>query len=369
MQQQTPEWFSPDYPKLKLSENIGQAAIQNQLIEYPKVVRGMVDPPVLNQTHGLLSFMLLDKPTVNPKTGKPTFGFVKLRGNHPASEWESASKNIITNFDSKYRILTAPVGQWVPITDDDMVIKERIDVKISENDATIYDDATKRKKEEDERKMREIREREEELQKEGDIYDHPESLKYYTMKRVTELKLMESRDEYVKHIKNIEEKLEIVRKELYKLTLSNPQHRDNWVECYSEERMKAGVPKYVPSEAYLEEHDSTQSKIAESGVDLDDIKLPVTEKPKPTPVPTTAAEQPTENTETISLVMKQTSVGKGFATFCVETSRTAVDAILLAKKSLEKLSSETGMNKMLVAGALEMSGGNMDVALELLTRK
>ena len=74
----TREWLQPDAPKLQGDEL--KAAIAQQIVSYPQVVRSMVDEPLASQSHGNISYMLFDKPKVS-KNGKPIYGFAKIRGN------------------------------------------------------------------------------------------------------------------------------------------------------------------------------------------------------------------------------------------------------------------------------------------------
>jgi len=248
-----PEWLVPGYPPLKAEDSVGQAAVEGQTWFYPQVVRTMVDPPIQGQRLGLLSFMLFKEPR-KLRNGKPVYGYVKLRGNwSDESQSKFEASKIIREVDSKYVIRVAPTGAWVPITEEDAFVKEKLDVKMRKDEVALRDEAVKEKEAEQRRIQREIREREEEL-KRGDIYDDPTSLTYYSMRRVTELRLMEARDNQLRQIESIKKTLRKVQKETKRLERDHPEYEDQWVDCYNEERRKAGVPDYVPSEDQDREH-------------------------------------------------------------------------------------------------------------------
>ena len=247
-----PEWLVEGYPPLGI-DLVGQAAVEGQTVEYPQIVRTTTDPPIYGQKLGLLSFMLFKEPRTL-SSGKPVYGYVNLRGNWPdASQARSQAAKIIREVDSKHMIRIAPVGGWVPITEEDAFVREKYDVKTRDDEMALRDEAAKEKEAEQRRMQREIREREEEA-KNSDIYDDPESLKFYSMRRVTELRLIEARENQLRQIETINENLRKVQKETKKLEKIHPEYLDEWIDCYNEERRKAGVPDYVPSEEQELEH-------------------------------------------------------------------------------------------------------------------
>lgn len=353
-------WLVPNYPPL--TDDVGQAAVNGQVFNYPKVVRTMVDPAITSQGLGLLSFMLFKEPK-KFSSGKAVYGYVKLRGNYnDQASCEFEASKIIREIDSKFQVRFAPVGHWVPITDEEAFVKEKIDVKTSEEDHSFRDAAMREKEAEQRKIIREVKERKEELENDGDIYDHPESLKFYSMKRVTELRLMETRDAYMKNIDSIKEKLEITQKELYKLSLANPQYTDEWIDCYNEERKKAGVPNYVPSEEQMEEHDHAQNNLKDTSFDVSKVKLPeVTEN---TPKNNEPVPKKEFSAGSLEMVMKQGGCGAGFAKLALEKHATVVDAILFVKKSISTVVESAGCHKLVAVGALEMNEGDVDRATE-----
>lgn len=254
-EEKTPDWLVPNYPPLKCDDPAGQAAVEGQIQFYPRVVRTMVDPPVMGQRLGLVSFVLF-KESRKLSNGKPVYGYVKFRGAYAdKSQAKFEASKIIREVDSRYPVRIAPMGAWVPITDEEAFTKEHVDVRMTEDEKHLRDEAVKEKEAEQRRISREIREREEEV-KSGDIYDDPESLTYYSMRRVTEVRLLEYRDKYLQQIENITKSLRQVQKETKNLEVKYPDYKERWIDCYNEERRKAGIPDYVPSEEQMAEHEN-----------------------------------------------------------------------------------------------------------------
>lgn len=251
----SPEWLVPDYPPLKYDDATGKAAVDGQLVSYPKVVRTMTDPPIPNQSLSLVSFSLFKEPRTL-RNGVPVYGFVKIRGTcNDESQARFMGSKIVREVDSKYQVRIAPTGAWVPITDENAFVKDVQDVRMNDDELHLQDEAAKEKQAKQRQVMREIREREEEA-KSGDVYDDPTSLTYYSMRRVTANRLMESRESVKTQMETINSTLRKVEKELKRLEVTHPEYEEEWVERYNVERRKGGLPDYVPNEDQISEYKS-----------------------------------------------------------------------------------------------------------------
>jgi len=249
-----PDWLVPGYPELK--GLVGEAAVNGQVVNYPAVARTRVDAPIMNQAISLVSFMLFKEPK-KLRNGKLVYGYLKNRGNYPDEDSAiNASHKIIREQDSKFKILLAPVGHFLPITEEDGFCKETIDVRTSDEEKHLQDLAMKEKMKEADRIKREIKEREDELKNDGDIYDDPTSLTYYSMRRVTEMKLCEEMARLKNQMDSVTSTHISVLKELKRLERDNPSYNGEWVDRYNEERRKSGIPDYIPAEAELRAYES-----------------------------------------------------------------------------------------------------------------
>nr|QBK86290.1 MAG: uncharacterized protein LCMAC102_00850 [Marseillevirus LCMAC102] len=254
-EKKTPEWLVPNYPSLKGDDAVGQAAVNGQIVAYPNVVRTMVDSPISGQKISGMSFMLFKEPR-KFSNGKYFYGFVKNRGNWAdENQAKFEASKIIREVDSKYQIRLAPTGAWVPITDEDAFTKEFLDVRMKDDEIHLRDQGVKEKESEQRRMAREIREREDELRDEGDIYDDKKSLKYYSMRRVTELRLGETIEYKLREVESLRKTLRKVQKELKRIEGDCGDYKNEWLNCYNVERRKTGIPDYVPSEEQIREYE------------------------------------------------------------------------------------------------------------------
>jgi hypothetical protein len=252
MKKETPSWFIADYPPLKSTDDVGKAAIEGQYVEYPKIVRNDNDPVIPNQNFTNISYMLFDIP--RRYKNKPIYGFFKVRGTHNS---DTACKNdayrIIREVDSKYQVRTAPVGQWCPITEIDEVVHEVYDIRESDKEVHLRDEVAKEKEKEAKKIAKELKEAEEKL-KEGDIYDDETSVTFYSMKRVTEMKVHEAYQAQLLKLKQLEKTLGEQRIILKRLEQNNPDYRDQWLDVYNAERDKTKLPKFIPGETQFDEY-------------------------------------------------------------------------------------------------------------------
>jgi len=226
-----------------------------------------VDPPVPNiaqQQYTNVSFMLSPEPRIL-KSGKPLYGFYKLRGSH--STFDLAEKDairIIKEIDSKFLIRHIPTGRWFPITEDPSVMGEITDVADREHQlpnskgelSSLRDQAAKDKQASDAKIMRELREKERDLRENNDEPNDPESLTYYAIKRVTEMKLTEEIEILKKKLHMMSDKRVEVWTELRVLECNNPDYTDQWIDTYNVQRSKTGIPDFVPSATVFDEYNA-----------------------------------------------------------------------------------------------------------------
>ena len=254
------EWLIPDYPSIKGTDVVGKAIISGQTVVYPKIVRDMIDPAIPGQAYANVSFMLFKEKRIL-RSGQPVFGFVKVRGTHSSDVWAKKDANrIVLDIDSKFPVRTLPVGYWLPITDDTNFCKEIIDAAPEESSGQEIDSmrsaAIKKKDEERRRRQREIADRMEDL-KSGDIDDDTGTLRYYSMHRVTEWRLTERRDIQEKLLKKAKDKLVEIRRELKEIEVKHPEYVGAWMDCYNDERAKAGIAPHNPGEDDFKEYEET----------------------------------------------------------------------------------------------------------------
>ena len=224
-------------------------AAVDDLVSYPRVIRSETDPSVANQVYGLVSLRLLDQPYVSSR-GKKVYGLLKLRGNVGSREQALMDcSKIIREVDSVDAIKIVPVGNWVPLTDDDAFCKEKLDVKMSDEEMSLRDMSQEDKRKKEESIKKELTDRIEVLRNEKDIHDDPTTLKFYCMKRVVEMNLREEITRKERMIKEHVDKHERILRELRKLQAENPTYVDDWVNMYNSERQSVGLCPYIMTES------------------------------------------------------------------------------------------------------------------------
>ena len=259
-----PTWHHAGYPPL--TGEVGEAAVNGKLVQYPLVVRDNIDKPVSGQTHGIIAFKLLKTPQQTPKG--MVYGLFKLRGNHQSdSTAMSMAGDIIKQQDSLSKSLVVNVGSWNYITDDDRCAIENIQVETDKKKDNMHPQslANRDKRLEDERIAKELREREEKLRKESDENkimeeDDPTHVQYYTKKRVTLNKLLEVIAIHEGKLKEIKSKFVEVKKEIFGLDDKYPDYKEKWIDEYNAKRKKVGIHDYVPGQDEIDAYESPLPK-------------------------------------------------------------------------------------------------------------
>lgn len=204
---------------------------------FPKVVRSKVDPRIPHQEYTNISFIFLKE----PKDG--VYGFFNPRGT-----WEDADKateeseKIIQNVDSVNKIHIAPTGYWSPITNNEKYSQDQMDVKTNDKDFALRDRAAKDAARKNQQERRELNEKREELKNlESDIDANPESLDYYTKKKVAQKELNGYLVQANEKIKTLKKSLRKVEKEIKDLSKKHPEYIDQWLENYNKARRRVGL--------------------------------------------------------------------------------------------------------------------------------
>jgi len=206
--------------------------------KFPKVDRTYADPPIFNQTIGLISFVPA-KDAVPNKDG--VYGFVKMRGNY-ASELESQQRAeyLIRNVDSYHQIYHGYVGRPLPLCNDSKYSAEVSEIDIRKQIADNLSSSIKQKKMDEQQQINEIKEREEKLLQESkkeeiDPYDN-----YITLK----VKKAQLSWTYLEHIKKLKEVKSIIiktRDDIEELDKSHPDYNKTYYEKYMNARKDAGI--------------------------------------------------------------------------------------------------------------------------------
>lgn len=265
-------FLKPEYPPLS-DDLVGRAAVNGQLVkvEYPKVARSIDDPPIVGQTSGLISYMLLDEPI--KKNGKNVYGYVKVRGVYGNDiDAENAGAKLIREVDSRFQVLVIRPGRWTPITEDQEGIGRLVDVDTEDtkDQPNIRDTANKQKHNEEMRIQRELKEREDRMRAEENdttpLEEKAQSIEAFIQKRLKLDTLRKARLNYIEYLKRMEYTIAKTSYEWVQIAKNHPEYKDQWEDVYTESRKEYGIGPYEMTKEqeafYAELMDTVDTSVA-----------------------------------------------------------------------------------------------------------
>ena len=212
-------------------------------LSYPKTQKFRVDPRISGQSYGLISFL----PSLGAKPDQDgCFGVLKLRGNFPTVEdADNWSENLIRNYDSFSEIDMVYIGKDFPLMVDSSIYTaatREIDVKKTVDSVTKAN--LKAKREQEEREIKEIQERQTKLlnpkheeEKDKSIDD----LDYYVQLRVKKANAQMLIDEANKKIAEAQEVINKTDSELIELEQNHPDYKDEFMGRYQNALKSVGA--------------------------------------------------------------------------------------------------------------------------------
>ncbi len=234
--------FDSDAPPLTKDE-LESAKKDNMIRSYPKVIRYKNDPRIPGQEISTASFMLLKE----PKDG--VVGFIKPRGSFDSEQATKHSEDIISNVDSIFVIHQLNTGYWNPITNNEKYTLDQMDVKTQKEDIALRDRAAKENAAKNAQLQREIQEQKELLRQENpDETEDPDSLDYYTKKRVSQKELRGYIMQATEKLHTLKKSLKKVETEIIQLNKKNPTYIDKWLDNYNNARRRVGLEPLTESD-------------------------------------------------------------------------------------------------------------------------
>lgn len=231
---------TPGAPVLTPAE--GDAACKElkakSFLKFPRVTRLRCDPPIGHQTYGIFSFIPSKNATPDPEG---CFGVIKLRGTFPsekeADEW---GEHIIRNVDSHAEILYCLVGQDYPLAINPNYCERISETDLRKKMSQINVDFVKRKQEEDDATVKEIKERASKLTEEVKEVK-VDDIEYYTKIRTKRADLRRNLDIRKRELKDLQKKIGDVNKEIFVLDASHPDFDKESREKYTKEAESVGM--------------------------------------------------------------------------------------------------------------------------------
>ena len=233
-----PEQGAPALSQIQVEDAVKTLNNTSFTDKFPRIDRTYSDPAVPMQYISLVSFTPSKGATPNEHG---VYGFAKVRGSY-ASEIEANERAefLIRNVDSYHQIYHVYTGRPFPITSSSKFSAETSEVEIRKETASAISTNIKDKKFEEEKEIKEIKKREENLLEESrreelDPYDE------YITQRVKKAQVIFT---YLEHQKKMAEVKEIIiktRKIVEEMDEIYPEFKDSYYEKYMQARKDAGI--------------------------------------------------------------------------------------------------------------------------------
>lgn len=231
---------APPLSRPELDQAVRELSNNSLIKKFPRIERRFEDPPIDMQKIGLISFIPAKGATPNEKG---IFGFAKLRGNFATEiEARAQAERIIHSVDSYHKIFHAYVGRPFPLTvsSDFSADIDRVELKKQTSDS--FSEDIKKKRLDEQREIKEIKEREKALLE--DVKKAPEEnhQDYYTTLRVKKAQLSWIYLETERKLKEMRGSIAKVRREIEQYDEKEPELKELYYKKYLEAREHAGLP-------------------------------------------------------------------------------------------------------------------------------
>lgn len=219
--------------------------------KFPRVDRTYADPPVPMQNIGLISFTPAKGATPNENG---VFGFAKLRGNYATNiEADQRAEFLIRNVDSYHQIYHTYVGRPFPITTSSEYSAETCEVDIRRETTQAVSSNIKKQKDEEQKTVRDMKEREEILlneskkAREDDGQGEPtiDSYDEYITQRVKKAQLSWTFLEHLKKLKEVRDVIIKTRDVISKMDIEYPEYKETYFNKYMEARRNTGLDEKI----------------------------------------------------------------------------------------------------------------------------
>lgn len=234
-----PDQNSPPLTDDQVSNAMNELNNKTFTDKFPSIERAYADPPIPMQNIALFSFTPAKGSTPN-ESG--VYGFGKIRGVFNTTiEADERAEFIIRNVDSYHQVFHTYNGRPFPLTTSSKYSAETSEIDIRKEMTKSVSNNVKTKKAEEEKVIREIQEREEELI--NDSKTEPEDKDPYDEYITLNVKKAQLSWTYLEHIKKIQEIRTIIEKtrvNIINLDEKNPEFSKNYYKKYMDARKSSG---------------------------------------------------------------------------------------------------------------------------------
>ena len=233
-----PQQHEPELDSTQLAAAMDELNVTSFTGKFSRVDRTYADPPIPLQNISLISW-------IPAKGAKPNqsgvYGFAKIRGSYNTGiEADQRAEYLIKNIDSYHKVFHCYTGRPFPLTNSSKYSAETSEVDIRKETTEAVSSDVKAKKLEEEKEMRDMKEREDALiesskSEEVDPYDE-----YITLK-VKKAQLSWTYLEHVKKIKEIKNILIKTKEEIRVLDEQDPEFEKKYYDKYMTARRNTGL--------------------------------------------------------------------------------------------------------------------------------
>lgn len=237
-----PQQHEPELNPTQLAAAMDELNVTSFTDKFPRVDRTYADPPIPLQNISLVSWIPAKGATPN---SSGVYGFAKIRGSYNTGiEADQRAEYLIKNVDSYHQVFHCYTGRPFPLTNSSKYSAETSEVDIRKETTEAVSSDVKAKKLEEEKEMRDIKEREEALiesskTEEVDPYDE-----YITLK-VKKAQLSWTYLEHVKKIREIKDILIKTKEEIETMDSKDPEFEKKYYEKYMTARRNTGLSESV----------------------------------------------------------------------------------------------------------------------------
>ena len=224
------------------ADNAVKDLVVPPLANYPKLDRMYADPLLMNQKFTLVSF-IPSKTATPDKDG--IYGMIKIRGTFATEDEANArAEYLIKNVDSYHKIYHTFTGRPFPATCSSKFSHATAEIDIRNKIRNIVSDNVRKQKDDENKVINEIKDREKLLLDESkrNQNNEPEDpLETYTTQKVKYAQLVWTYKETQKRIDELRKIITKTRDEISKTESENPTFKDKYFEKYTKAREDAGL--------------------------------------------------------------------------------------------------------------------------------
>jgi hypothetical protein len=214
--------------------------IDNFVKKFPRFEKFYVDPPLVNQTYSLISFVP-SKGATPDKDG--VFGMVKVRGVFSTIEEANLqAERLIRNVDSYHSIFQTLVGRPFPLASSKKYILETKEIDVIKKNTEINSDEIRRKRDEEKNEAKDMERRQEELLADTDEKKLDDPYELYTETMVKKAHLQWTYHNTMKKLEDMKKTIIGARQVIQRMDTENPDYRNQYLGRYMKAREKSGLP-------------------------------------------------------------------------------------------------------------------------------